>query len=97
MVYLNKNSNNKYRGLERIIKGFSNHRRIRILDLLRHKPELSVEDISEKLNIGYENTSDHLRKLARAGLVLKRHDGSSVRHKLTPRAKAVLVFCKKLQ
>lgn len=86
-----------YRKLERIIKGFANHRRIEIMDLLKREPELSVEEISQRLNIGYENASDHVRKLAVAGLVLKRNEGSAVRHKLTSRAESILVFCKKLQ
>ena len=86
-----------YRKLERIVKGFANHRRLEILDLLKHSPELSVEEISERLKIGYENASDHLRKLAIAGLVLKRSEGNLVRHKLTVRAESILVFCKKLQ
>lgn len=87
----------EYRRLERMVKGFANHRRIQIMDLLKREPELSVEEIAGRLNAGYENTSDHLRKLAIAGLVLKRNEGNAVRHKLTPRAESVLVFCKKLQ
>lgn len=86
-----------YRQMERIVKGFANHRRLEILDLLKREPELSVDDISERLNIGYENASDHVRKLAIAGLVLKRSDGNAVRHKLTPRAESILVFCKRLK
>lgn len=86
-----------YRKIERIAKGFANHRRIQIMDVLRADPELSVEDISERLNIGYENASDHVRKLAIAGLVLKRNDGRAVRHKLTQRGIDVLTFCKRLQ
>ena len=86
-----------YRKLERIVKGFANHRRLKMLNLLKMEPELSVEEISERLNIGYENASDHVRKLAIAGLVFKRNDGSAVRHKLTPRAESILVFCKRLQ
>ena len=86
-----------YRNLERIIKGFANHRRLQILELLKTEPELSVDQISERLKVGYENTSDHLRKMAIAGLILKRYEGNTVRHKLTPRAESILVFCKKLQ
>ena len=93
----NITSGDPYRRLERVIKGFANHRRLEILDLLQRKPELSVADISEKLHIGYENASDHVRKMAIAGLVLKRSDGNAVRHKLTVRAESILVFCKKLQ
>lgn len=87
----------KSRQLERIVKGFANHRRLDILELLQQKPELSVEEIAEKLSIGYENASDHIRKLAIAGLVMKRHDNKAVRHKLTPRAKVILTFCKTLE
>ncbi|HEY4526858.1 MAG TPA: winged helix-turn-helix domain-containing protein [Candidatus Paceibacterota bacterium] len=86
-----------YRKIERIVKGFANHRRIQILDLLKRAPELSVDEISDRLNIGYENASDHIRKLAIAGLVMKRYEATTVRHKLTARGEAILVFCKKLQ
>jgi DNA-binding transcriptional ArsR family regulator len=88
---------NTHRHLERIIKGFANHRRLEILDLLKREPELSVDQIAEKLRIGYQNASDHVRKMAIAGLVLKRNEGVIVRHKLTPRAESILVFCKKLE
>lgn len=87
----------EYRRLERIVKGFANHRRLQIMDLLKREPELSVEQISERLESGYENISDHLRKMTIAGLVLKRNEGNMVRHKLTDRAESILVFCKKLQ
>lgn len=86
-----------YRKAERLLKGFANHNRLRILELLAREPELSVAQISEKLKIGYENTSDHIRKMAIAGLLMKRNDGPNVRHKLTPRAVSILVFCKRLQ
>ena len=85
------------RQLERIVKGFANHRRLDILTLLQKTPELSVEEIADKLSIGYQNASDHIRKMAVAGLVAKRSDGVSVRHKLTSRAADILVFCKKLE
>lgn len=86
----------KYRIVERVAKGFANHRRVAILDLLAREAELSVEEIAERLDIGYQNASDHIRKLAIAGLIAKRNEGSSVRHKLTPRGESILVFCKRL-
>ncbi len=85
----------EYRGLERVVKGFANHRRLRILEILKDTPELSIEEIAEKLDMGYMNTSDHLRKMALAGLVLKRSANNSVRHRLTPRADLVLGFLQK--
>ena len=86
-----------HRNVERLVKGFANHNRLKMLELLDREPELSVADISEKLKIGYENASDHIRKLAIAGLVMKRSDGPNVRHKLTTRAKSILAFCKTLE
>jgi len=87
----------EYRKVERIVKGFANHNRIKIMELLENRPELSVMDVSKILKIGYENASDHIRKMAIAGLLLKKNSGPSVLHKLTPRAKSILVFCKRLQ
>ncbi len=92
-----KKKTGRYRRIERIVKGFANHRRLEILDLLKREPELSVDEITERLNIGYMNTSDHIRKMAIAGLVLKRAEGPHVRHKLTSRAHIILAFCKKLE
>lgn len=86
----------EYRRLERVIKGFANHRRLQILELLRKEPELTLEQIAERMHMGYMNTSDHVRRMAIAGLVMKRADGPWVRHKLTPQAESVLAFCKKL-
>ncbi|MSU60340.1 MAG: ArsR family transcriptional regulator [Candidatus Staskawiczbacteria bacterium] len=82
--------------LERIIKGFANHRRIEILELLKNKPELSLMEISKFLKINFRTASDHIKKLAVAGLVAKRSDGLSVCHKITERGVAVLKFIKTL-
>ncbi len=86
-----------YKKVEQVVKAFANHNRIKILELLDREPELSVQQISDKLKIGYENTSDHIRKMATAGLIMKRSDGPNVRHKLTPRAQSILAFCKMLE
>ena len=59
-----------YRTLERVVKGYANHNRLHIIDLLKREPELSVDEIAERLGIGYMNASDHIRKLAIAGLVM---------------------------
>ncbi len=85
-----------YRRMERIVKGFANHRRLQILDLLRREPELTLEQIAERMHMGYMNASDHVRRMAIAGLVVKRARGLYMHHKLTPRAENILVFCKKL-
>lgn len=80
------------RELERIIKGFANHRRLQILELLYKEPELSVQEISEKLKSEMKNISAHITKMAIAGLLMKRNDGNMIRHKLTNRGKSILQF-----
>jgi DNA-binding transcriptional ArsR family regulator len=89
--------NKSHRQLERIVKGFANHRRLAILALLDKEPELSVSDISDKLNINFKTASEHIRRLAIAGLVLKRSDGLNVRHKLSKRGETILKFLRILE
>ena len=81
-----------YRVLERIVRGFSNHRRIQIMALLSSNPELSVAELAEKLKINFKTASQHITRLAIAGLVMKRSDGTSIRHKLTPRGEKALKY-----
>ena len=87
---------NDTRNLERIVKGFANRHRLAILELLLKKPERSVEEIADTLKLEYNNASDHIRKLAIAGLLLKRYQSIEVRHRLTERGEAVLAFCRSL-
>ena len=82
--------------LERIVKGFANHRRIEILELLERHPEMCVSEISEKLQIEMKTASEHLRRLAIAGLLLKRYEGREVRHAITEQARHILSFLDKL-
>ena len=92
-----QNAIKSYYQLERIVKGAANHRRIEILELLKNSPELSVVDISERLNTNFKTVSEHIKRLATAGFVLKRSDGASVRHKITERGLAILKFLRTLE
>lgn len=85
------------RELERIVKGFASHRRIQILGLLQKEPELSLFEISENLKSDFKNISAHINKMAIAGLLIKRNDFHSVRHKLTTRGISVLKFVRTLE
>ncbi len=89
--------NKNYRKLERIVKGFANHRRIQILELLEKNPELSVIEITQELNMNFKTASEHIRRLAISGLIMKRSDGKSIRHKLTERGLKVLKFLRTLE
>lgn len=86
-----------YRELEKIVKGFSNHRRIEILELLERRPELSLSEISARLKINFKTSSEHVRRLAISGLVYKRNRGNSVLHKLTTRSESILKFLRILE
>ena len=94
---MKKRTSGEYRKLERIVKGFANHRRLEIIDLLKQKPELSVADIAEELHIDFKNASAHIGKLAIAGLIMKRYEGTTVRHKLTKRGESILIFYRILE
>ncbi len=79
------------------MRGFSNHRRIQIMELLHKSPELSVDEVANELSINFKTASDHIRRLAIAGIVLKRSEGSAVRHKLTATGEAILKFLRTLE
>ena len=87
----------EYKKLERIIKGIANHRRLQILELVEKEPELSVQEISDKLKSEFKNISAHINKMAIAGLLMKRSDSKSIRHKLTNRGNNILKFVRILE
>ena len=87
----------KRRDLERIVKGFANHRRIEILQLLEQRPELSLNEITEVLGVNFRTSSEHIRRLSYAGLVMKRNEGNAVRHAVTARGIAILKFLRTLE
>ena len=86
-----------YRELERLVRGFANHRRIQMLEMLKKQPEMSVDEIAALLDISYKTVAAHMHRLAIGGLVLKRNQDVSVRHRLTPRAEFVLKFLRTLE
>ena len=87
----------KPRQLERVVKGFANHRRIEIMLLLERQSELSVSEIAETLEINFKTASEHIRRLAIAELVMKRNEGNAVRHALTFMGKSILKFLRTLE
>jgi DNA-binding MarR family transcriptional regulator len=84
------------RRLERIIKGFANHRRVRILTLLQGRPGLSLSEIRDEFDVDIRTASEHVRKCVAGGLVAKRSVGRRVVHRLTPRGKRITSFLHRL-
>lgn len=87
----------KFRELERIAKGFANHRRIEIMELLRRHPELSLIEIAEALSVNFKTAGEHVRRIVYAGLIMKRNEGQAVRHALTKQGIEVLKFLRTLE
>jgi len=86
-----------YYELERIMKGVANHRRIEILEILGKRPEMSVAELADKLKLNFKTASEHIRRLAISGLLMKRSDGHNIRHKLTKRGELILKFLRILE
>jgi len=87
---------NPYRSLERIVRGFSSHRRIQILELLDQADEpLSLGQIAEACRSTIHPTCEHVRRLYAAGLIDKASRGRQVFHDLTPMGKKA-VACLRL-
>ena len=87
----------KPKQIEKIAKGFANHHRVEILQLLEDKPELSLLEVSDKLKMNFKTASEHIRKLALANLIMKRYEGAAVRHALTENGKLILKFFRTLE
>jgi len=87
----------KTRQLEKIVKGFANHRRIEIMNLLSKSPNLPLFEIADRVKINFKTASEHVRRLSIAGLVDKRYKGSKVYHKLSKIGNDILKFLRILE
>lgn len=70
-----------YEGFATIAKALSSGRRAELVDVLC-QGERSVEDLAAEIGQSLANTSQHLRHLARAGLVSSRRQGTNVIYSL---------------
>ncbi len=78
--------------MERHLKGVANHRRIEILFLVAREEGISVEGISNNLHCNFKTISEHIRRLAQAGLVEKKYEGRLVTHRLSPYGRTFISF-----
>jgi DNA-binding transcriptional ArsR family regulator len=71
--------------LEEVARMFGllgNPTRLRLLSRLHDDGELSVSDLARRTGVGVANVSQHLNRLAIAGLVARRRHGKSVRYRI---------------
>ena len=73
-----------------IFKGAGNHRRLKILLILAHRPALSLEDLCQQVGSTLTTISEHTRRLTLARLIRKRYHGRQVHHTLTHLGQRVL-------
>ena len=69
-------------GFAAVAGAMANGRRAEIIELLA-QGERSVEHVADAIDQSVANTSHHLRRLARAGLVSTRRDGTRIYYRLT--------------
>lgn len=96
MVKKSKSPKKKYQELESVLKGIANRRRIELMEFIAKKPELSGEEIAERLDYNYQTCSDHLRKLVKSDLVGTYREGNRTLHVLTETGESLLAFINKL-
>ena len=70
-------------------KALSSGRRAEIIDVLA-QGERSVEEVAAEIHQSMANTSQHLRGLARAGLLVSRRDGTRIYYRLASESVAEL-------
>ncbi|MDD2935402.1 MAG: helix-turn-helix transcriptional regulator [Candidatus Pacebacteria bacterium] len=86
--------NNTSTKLNYFFKSISSRKRIEIIILLSENKNISLKDISKKINTNIQNTSLHTFKLLNAGLIAKKQNGLKVEHILTGRGEMVANFIK---
>ncbi len=83
--------------MERHLKGIANHWRIAILLLIAHERGISVDGITGSLKGNFKTISEHIRRLAHAGLVVKKYQGHNVTHTLSPYGERFVKFLDEFQ
>ncbi len=82
---------------EIFFKGIANRNRIKILSFINKNPESKISDISNIAKIDLRTISDHIIKMEKAGLVIKRKNkDASVRLKITPKGILLINLMKKI-
>jgi rhodanese-related sulfurtransferase/DNA-binding MarR family transcriptional regulator len=71
-----------YDALAESAKALANGRRAELVDVLA-QGERSVEELAEEIDQSVANTSQHLRRLLRSGLVESRRDGTRIYYSLS--------------
>lgn len=85
-------SRKQYYEWEKILKGSANHRRLEILLLLKKEPDMSTDEIVERLKINYQTGAGHVQKLVHSGLIIGYKQDRYVLHKISPLAESIITL-----
>jgi ArsR family transcriptional regulator len=80
--------------IARRFRALSDPTRLRILDILRHRDEASVGELTEALGTSQQNVSKHLRALQAEGFLSRRKQGTRSLYRISD--PAVLELCDRL-
>ena len=80
--------------IARRFRALADPTRLRILDILRHRDEASVGEMTELLGTSQQNVSKHLGALQSEGFVRRRKQGTSSIYRIAD--PAVLELCDRL-
>jgi DNA-binding transcriptional ArsR family regulator len=80
--------------IARRFHALSDPTRLRILDILRHRDEASVGELTDALGTSQQNVSKHLASLQAEGFVNRRKQGTSSLYRISD--PAVLELCDRL-
>ena len=75
------------------LKAVAHPVRIGIVDLLNQRPELSVGQLTEALEIEQASVSHHLTKMRDKGILEMRREGRNVYYQLTDRTLSNIIGC----
>jgi predicted transcriptional regulator len=90
-IYKDHNIKNP-KQLEKYFKGIANHRRIEIILLLKDKPMISLDNITEILSANYKTISGHISRLIYSGLVSRSQAGNNAQYFLSPYGKKIYSY-----
>jgi len=68
---------------EKELKALANHRRLKIVSLLKQRPGVCVLDIADELGVSFKTASKHLGRLFMIGILTRQQVGGEMHYRIT--------------
>ena len=82
--------------LEKTFKALANSKRLKLLDLLQKKGELTVKELARLSSFPYKTVTRHLSRLETADLIKKARSGQFVKSNIPKRINKLIKVLKEL-